>query len=551
MVNLEEKFKLSDLDRLALDDIIDNPEALTSKKSLEQLKRSIAKQYRLKRYFANSQIILRAKERDIDPLEHPWLANLNKKPARSISGVSIVAVMIPPKNSCPFDCAYCPSSENAPRSYIGHEPSTLRAINSNYDPFAITKLRIEQLRSIGHAASKIHVVVQGGTFLALHNEEQDRIMKGIYDGILAVDDKNQDYDTILRPSRSIEEAIHLCETSITRNVGTTFETRPDVCKPRHIDRMLKLGGTWIELGIQALSDEIYLKVNRGHTILDVKRSIQLVKDAGYKVSVHMMPNLLSKPEEDIKYFKELYKNQDYKPDGLKIYPLLILPSTRLYDDWKNGILDPEPYDDDTLVKTLATIKDSVPEYTRIHRIQRDIPGKYVEAGLKLGNLRNIVKDYMYDYEMRCSCIRCRELGQVMNLGNYTPGENITLTEESYSASNGKEWFLSFIEEHSRVLFGFLRMRFPSQNAHRSEITPSSAIIRELHIYGQEVVIGTKPKEAIHAQHRGLGKKLLERSEEIAKESGYDKMVIISGIGVRDYYRKYGYTLDGPYVSKKL
>ncbi|MHA1991310.1 MAG: tRNA uridine(34) 5-carboxymethylaminomethyl modification radical SAM/GNAT enzyme Elp3 [Candidatus Hodarchaeales archaeon] len=548
---MEEKYSLSNLEREALDDILDNPDAMITEKSLEQIKRKIAKIYGLKKYFGNSQILLRAKERDIDPLEHPWIASLNKKPARSISGVSIVAVMIPPKNSCPFDCAYCPVGENAPKSYIGHEPSTLRAISFNYDPFAITKYRIKQLRAIGHAANKIHVVVQGGTFLALPMDEQDRIMKGIYDGILSVDDENQAFDSILRPSSTLEEAIRLCETSKTRNVGTTFETRPDVCKPKHVDRMLNLGGTWVELGIQALSDRIYERVTRGHTIEDVKKAIQLSKDAGYKVSVHMMPNLLSKPEDDINYFQELFNNQDFKPDGLKIYPLLLLPSTKLYDDWKQGNLDPEPYSDEILVKTLAKIKDSLPEYTRIHRIQRDIPGKHVEGGLKLGNLRNIVKEYMASHGLECSCIRCREIGQVMNLNNYDAGEEISLLEENYQASGGKEWFLTYTEEKSRVLHGFLRMRFPSELAHRKEITNNTAIIRELHVYGQEVAIGNEPKKTIHAQHRGLGKNLLERSEEIAKINGFEKMVIISGIGARDYYRKYGYITEGPYVSKKI
>ncbi|MHA2339589.1 MAG: tRNA uridine(34) 5-carboxymethylaminomethyl modification radical SAM/GNAT enzyme Elp3, partial [Candidatus Hodarchaeales archaeon] len=371
------------------------------------------------------------------------------------------------------------------------------------------------------------------------------------DGILSVDDENQAFDSILRPSSTLEEAIRLCETSKTRNVGTTFETRPDVCKPKHVDRMLNLGGTWVELGIQALSDRIYERVTRGHTIEDVKKAIQLSKDAGYKVSVHMMPNLLSKPEDDINYFQELFNNQDFKPDGLKIYPLLLLPSTKLYDDWKQGNLDPEPYSDEILVKTLAKIKDSLPEYTRIHRIQRDIPGKHVEGGLKLGNLRNIVKEYMASHGLECSCIRCREIGQVMNLNNYDAGEEISLLEENYQASGGKEWFLTYTEEKSRVLHGFLRMRFPSELAHRKEITNNTAIIRELHVYGQEVAIGNEPKKTIHAQHRGLGKNLLERSEEIAKINGFEKMVIISGIGARDYYRKYGYITEGPYVSKKI
>lgn len=534
----EHKFDCTEDEYKAIDELL----TLQSLDDLEKEKRKVVLKYKLSRFPSNSQIIRRAKEKGLYT-NNSWITQLQRKPTRSASGISIVAVMVPPnlgglRGSCPFNCTYCPSADIAPKSYIGHEPSTLRAISYNYDPYNIVKGRIDQLRAIGHPGSKIHLVIQGGTFLATPEEEQDRIMKGCFDAIAEKD------------SNTIDEAITNLETSKIKNIGITYETRPDYCRPYHVDRMLARGGTLVEIGVQTLSDNVLKIVKRGHKIEEVYNAVKTAKDAGFKVTLHMMPNLYSTPQEDIGMFKELFNNPDLRPDGLKIYPLLVVPGTQIHTEWKNGNFC--PYSDEELVAALAEIKRDLPEYTRIHRIQRDIPVKYGDAGLLLGNIRNIVKDFMDQKGWKCQCIRCREVGQVQNSTHYEipPQDQLQLETYQYTASNGKEWFFSIVDPNTRVLFGFLRMRFPSDSPHRPEITPKTAIVRELHVYGQELEVGAIPLK-IHAQHRGLGKKLMKHAEMIALDAGYEEMVVISGIGVREYYKRIGYHQKGPYVTKLL
>ena len=524
---------------------IDELLAMPDLKNFELNKRNIVKKYRLSRFPSNSQIIKRARDRQLQD-SHPWIHELNRKPTRSISGVSVVAIMLPPdlgiskgfKGSCPFSCAYCPSAENAPKSYIGKEPSTLRAISYNYNPYEITKGRIEQLRLIGHSANKIQVVLQGGTFLAMPEDEQDRVLKGIFDGILD------------EPATTLDESMKLLETSSNRCIGITYETRPDYCKKPHVDRILNRLGTMIEIGVQTLSDDVLKRVKRGHKVQDVYEANQIARDAGFKITFHMMPNLYSNPQDDIDYFKELYDNPNLRPDGLKIYPLLVMEGTGVYKDWKEGNFN--PYSDDDLIEALAEIKNKLPEYTRIHRIQRDIPGKYVSGGLHLGNLRNIVKDRMEKHGYSCSCIRCREVGHVQNQKNYIipSKDELKLETYSYDSCGGKEWFLSVVDPKTRVLFGFLRLRFPSSEAHRPEITSKTAIVRELHVYGKELQIGASPDRR-QSQHRGIGRQLMNRAEEISSEHGYAELIVISGVGVREYYNKIGYMPKGPYMARLL
>ena len=534
-------YNFSEEELLAIDELL----AIADIKNFEIHKREVVKKYHLSRFPSNSQIIKRARDRNIQDT-HPWIHELNRKPTRSISGVSVVAIMLPPdlgvskgyKGSCPFSCAYCPSADNAPKSYIGKEPSTLRAISHNYNPYEITKGRIEQLRLIGHSANKIQVVLQGGTFLAMPEQEQDRVLKGIFDGIL---------DT---PAPNLEASMKQLETSSNRCIGITYETRPDFCKKPHVDRILNRLGTMIEIGVQTLSDDVLKKVKRGHKVQDVYEANQIARDAGFKITFHMMPNLYSAPQDDIDYFKELFTNPQLRPDGLKIYPLLVMQGTGVYEDWQNGNFD--PYSDDDLIDVLAKAKNSLPEYTRIHRIQRDIPGKYVSGGLHLGNLRNIVKKRMEELDYSCSCIRCREVGHVQNQKNYiSPSKDeLELEVYSYESCGGKEWFLSIVDPVTRVLFGFLRLRFPSPEAHRPEITSTTAIVRELHVYGKELQIGASPDKQ-QSQHRGMGRRLMNKAEQISIDHGYNELVVISGVGVREYYKKIGYSQKGPYMARFL
>ncbi len=519
-----------------------NRGVIKSKKQLEHYKHVVCAKYGLKHVMSNT-VILHATKRY--PITEHSKKLLIKKPARTTSGIAIVAVMTPPQNSCPWDCYYCPSAENAPRSYTGFEPSTMRSKQLGYDPFKVVRGRIDQLRKMGHPANKIHVVIQGGTFLARPRNEQEEFMIGVLDGISA-----DDFPENPR-SRSLEEAITRCELSHTRNVGITFETRPDVCMERHIDRMLRMGGTWVEIGVQTLSDEVLQRVNRGHDVATSIKAIQKAKDAGFKVTIHMMPNLFATPEEDVAMFGELFTNPDYRPDALKIYPTLTMPGTKLHEMWKNG--EYVPYSEEELIDALVKIKASLPPWTRIQRIQRDIPIQLVEDGIHHGNIRELIARELKQQGLRCRCIRCREIGhQMLKHGYQPPKKQPELVVRKYEASKGKEYFISFDDLDNDVIYGFLRLRFPSKEVHRPEmINERTALIREVHVYGQEVAVGHEPRSKANWQHRGLGKKLMATAEELALEGGYHHILVISAIGTRAYYRKLGYELEGPYMGKYL
>jgi elongator complex protein 3 len=330
------------------------------------------------------------------------------------------------------------------------------------------------------------------------------------------------------------------ETAKIRCVAMCLETRPDFCFEKEIDEMLKLGGTRVELGVQTVYEDILRKIKRGHTVKDAVKATQLMKDSFLKVGYHMMPGLPgSSPAKDIKMFKELFSNPDFMPDALKIYPCMVIEGTELYDLWKAKKY--KPLTTAVAAKMLVEIKKNIPKYCRIMRVQRDIPTTMISAGVDRTNLRQYVSKILKEKKIKCKCIRCRE-----PKGRAIDFSKIEIKRLDYPASGGKEVFLS--AEAGDILLGFCRLRIPYK-PFRPEITKKSAGIRELHVYGTAVPVGEKG-EAL--QHKGLGRKLMSEAERIAKEEfGCDKMLVISGIGVREYYKKLGYEQDGMYVSKKL
>jgi elongator complex protein 3 len=309
--------------------------------------------------------------------------------------------------------------------------------------------------------------------------------------------------------------------------------------------MLSYGITRVEIGVQSLHEEVYKIVNRGHDYNDVIDSFQISKDSGYKIVAHMMPGLPTMtPSDDINDFKKLFNDSDLKPDMLKIYPSLVLENTELYDDFiaKKYI----PYSDEEMLTVLTEAKKIVPKWVRIMRIQREITPNEIQAGPKLGNLRQIIHKRLKDQGYSCKCIRCREAG--LSRKN-TPSELLKLGREEYNSSKGREIFISF-DDNDEIIYGFLRLRKPSELAHRNEITQNSCIVRELHVFGKSMKIGEHEENTI--QHSGLGRKLMDEAEKISKED-FDakKLLVISAIGTREYYKKLGYSLDGPYMSKQL
>lgn len=520
-----------DKKRKIIDEILDSIDENTTRRELDSIKRELVKGSNISNFIRNSELVERAKERGMNHL----IPILRKRPMRSVSGIVNLAIMT--TSDCPHGrCTYCPVGENSPNSYTGHEPSTMRGIQNDFIASAQLKSRITQLREIGHPTDKCEVIIQGGTFLAQSIEYQNEYILDMYNELNG------------EKSNSIEEAIKKNESAKHRCIGLTIETRPDWCFEPHVDRMLKYGATRVEIGVQTLKPHILEKVKRGHTIEDVWKSTQVARDSLFKICYHMMPGLYSTKEEDVEMFKELFTNEKYQPDMLKIYPLLIMKNTEMYEEWKRGEIN--PYTTEEAAEVVSEAYRHFPPYVRVMRVQRDIPSYLIEGGVKKSNLRQIVEERLVQKEIKVNEIRYREVGlnvtkKKINLEEMNP----ELVERRYVASGGEEVFLSYEDKKSNIIFGFLRLRNPS-NPFRKEITEGSAGIRELHIYGDMLPIGMN--EETSPQHKGLGKRLLEEAERISKEEwDKNKILVISGVGVRNYYRKLGYELDGPYMSKPI
>ena len=351
-------------------------------------------------------------------------------------------------------------------------------------------------------------------------------------------------------SKNIAQAKKLAEKSSIKNVGLSVETKPDWCKQKHIDLALDFGVTRIEIGIQTLSDEIFRKTNRGHTLFDVEESFQISKDAGYKIVAHMMPGLPgSNLEKDFDDFITLFNDQKYKPDMLKIYPTLVVPGTGLYKMYQENKFN--PYTTEEVIDLLAKVKKEIPPWVRIMRIQREISEEFIEAGTGKGNIRELIMAKMKENGDKCKCIRCREIGlkqlkEKLEIQEY----NIEIKNTRYESSEGEEYFISAEEKNSNSLIGFVRMRIPSDKAHRKEIVENTAIIRELHVYGQVVPIGER--DAKSWQHKGIGIRLMQEAERMARDDmSMKKLLVISAVGTREYYKKLGYELEGPYMVKRF
>jgi len=335
------------------------------------------------------------------------------------------------------------------------------------------------------------------------------------------------------------------ESSFIRCVGMTIETKSDFGKLYHGNLMLELGCTRVEIGIQSIYDEVLEATNRGNTVADNIESIRILKDLGFKINAHYMPGLpLTTREMDLKGLKELFVNPDYMPDMLKIYPCMVMKGTKLYDDWKSGKF--KPLTTREAAGIIAEAKKYFPEFTRITRIQRDIPTYMTAGGVDRTNLRQYVEKLCTEKGIKCRCIRCREAGLNFVHNKNINLENLKIKVVEYEASHGREFFIAAEDKETDTLFGYCRLRFPSQFL-REEITEDAALIREIHVYSAAVQIGKKSDDSF--QHKGIGKQLMARTEEIANEHGRNKIVVLAGIGAKQYFVKLGYNHDGHYMSK--
>ncbi|WP_456471550.1 tRNA uridine(34) 5-carboxymethylaminomethyl modification radical SAM/GNAT enzyme Elp3 [Methanocaldococcus sp.] len=510
------------------------------KKRIEQIKAECLRKYRIGiGHPSNSEILSYATEEEKKIL----IPVLRKKPIRTISGVAVVAVMTSPAK-CPHGkCIFCPGGlgsnfGDVPQSYTGREPATMRGLMFNFDPYLQTRARIEQLEKVGHPTDKVELIIMGGTFPARDIEYQDWFIKRCLDALNEID------------SKDLKEAQKINETAKHRCVALCIETRPDYCGEKEINQMLKLGTTRVELGVQTIYNDILKLCKRGHTVEDTIKATQLLKDSGLKVSYHLMPGMPgSDIDKDKEMFKEIFTNPDFMPDMVKIYPCLVIEGTELYEMWKRGEF--KPYREEEAIEVIAYAKSIMPKWVRTSRIQRDIPATVIVDGVKKSNLGELVYKYMEEKGIKCRCIRCREVGHVMYKKGIMPDlDNIKLCREEYEASGGTEIFLSFEDVKNDILIAFLRLREPYK-PFRKEIDDKTMLVRQLHVCGQEKPLSKDIKE-VSWQHMGFGRKLLKEAERIAKEEfNKNKILVTSGIGVREYYRKLGYEKIGVYMGKYL
>ncbi|MDG6988399.1 MAG: tRNA uridine(34) 5-carboxymethylaminomethyl modification radical SAM/GNAT enzyme Elp3 [Nitrososphaerota archaeon] len=504
-----------------------------TRSDLEKLKKRAAADFQLDRYPSNAEILAHLPPGDRDRSA----GLLRVHPRRSASGIVVVTAFSAPF-SCPHGtCVFCPGGprQGTPQSYLPQSPGMQSALEVRFDPRLQVEKSLAKYVANGHAVGKVEAIIEGGTFIALDPGYQTAFVKGIYDGLNGA------------VSGTLSESQTANETAASRCVGLTLESKPDWCRPRDVDLMLGHGITRVEIGVQSLRPEVLLRSNRGHTVEDAAKAFQVARDAGLKITAHMMPGLPgATPDGDLEDLRRLFDDEAFRPDMSKLYPTLVVPGTALAKQFSAGLYKPYPFE--TVVELLSDMKGFVPPWHRIMRIQREIPAAEIEGGVKDGNLRQLVLQRAREKGITCRCIRCREvlLRDPEALGR---DDSLTYREARYTASGGEEVFGSFEFERSGTIAGFVRMRAPSPLAHRTEMR-GGAVVRELRVYG--VVVGIGKKEDAAWQHRGIGASLLERMEEAASsEFGARKVLVISAVGTRGYYRRLGYERDGPYMAKGL
>lgn len=431
--------------------------------------------------------------------------------------------------------------EYSTQSYTGYEPTSMRAIRARYDPYDQARGRVDQLKQLGHSVDKVEYIIMGGTFMSLNEEYRNWFIMNLHDALSG------------HRSNDVDEAVRMSEQSETKCIGITIETRPDAALKPHLSHMLRYGCTRLELGVQSVYEDVARDTNRGHTVRAVCESFQLAKDAGYKVVAHMMPDLPNVGmERDIEQFKEYFENPLFRSDGLKLYPTLVIRGTGLYELWRTGRY--RNYTPNALIDLVARILALVPPWTRVYRVQRDIPMPLVSSGVENGNLRELALQRMRDLGTQCRDVRTREVG-IVDIHSKVQPDQVELIRRDYTANGGWETFLSYEDPDQDILIGLLRLRKCSPETFRPELTLDKvggqcSIVRELHVYGSVVPVHSRDPKKF--QHQGFGTLLMEEAERISREEhGSIKLAVISGVGTRHYYRKLGYELDGPYMSKSL
>ena len=461
-----------------------------------------------------------------DPL---LLRRIRMKPSRTLSGVTTVTVLTKPY-PCPGKCVFCPTDARMPKSYLPDEPGAMRALQNEFDPFDQTLSRMDQLSAIGHPTAKIELLILGGTWSSYRRDYQAWFVRRCLDAMNGFE------------SAELGEAQAANARAAHRNVGLVIETRPDHVDEAEVAWLRELGVTKVQMGAQSLDDRLLALNQRGHTVEDTRRAMRLLRAAGFKTVLHWMPNLLGATlESDRTDFERLWSDEDLRPDELKIYPNQLLEEAELYGIWQQGGFT--PYSTEELVALIADIKPSIPRFCRVNRVIRDFPSTHVVEGNRRTSLRQDVHQELARRGTRCSCIRCREVR-----GRRVVSADLELQDLEYSAGGAQEHFLSFVTPDDH-LAGFLRLSLPGPKSPKLPMADlqDSALIREVHVYGQSLGIGRSRRGA--AQHVGLGSRLVETAEVLAKQAGYQRVAVISAVGTRGYYARLGYRLGRTYMVK--
>jgi len=464
------------------------------------------------------------------------LAAIRMKPIRTLSGVTTITVLTKP-NACPGECIFCPTESNMPQSYLSDEPGARRGVENEFDPYRQVTSRLKALHEVGHPTDKVELLILGGSWTAYPPSYREWFIRRCFEA-LNTENPLDDQGEI-----RLEDVQTRNESSQHRNVGLVVETRPDLITRSELIFNRKLGVTKFQIGIQSLDDHILALNKRGHTVEQARQAVDLLRAAGFKVVAHWMPNLLGATlESDRADFAKLWIEGSIQPDELKIYPCQLLQNTELYHYWQKG--EYQPYSEEQLIDLLADIKPTVPRYCRINRVIRDIPSTNVVAGNRNTSLRQDVARELERRGKRCNCIRCREIR-----GSHMQKANLELHDLVYQTGVSEEHFLSYDTEDDR-LAGFLRLSLPYENnVLELPDLEDAAIIREVHVYGQSLEVGTEQAGA--AQHAGLGKNLIQKAEDIARTKGYASLAVIAAVGTRQYYAMRGFDMGELYMVKPL
>ncbi|MBK7317415.1 tRNA uridine(34) 5-carboxymethylaminomethyl modification radical SAM/GNAT enzyme Elp3 [Candidatus Villigracilis affinis] len=472
------------------------------------------------------------------------LERIRMKPMRTLSGVTTVTVLTKPY-PCPGKCIFCPTDVRMPKSYLPDEPGAMRALEHAFDPFTQVESRIRALTNLGHPTDKIELLILGGTWSSYRRDYQEWFVKRCFDAMNNINEdkyKIEPKEKASNPDVELAKAQAINESSLHRNVGLVIETRPDEINPDEIQWLRHLGVTKVQMGAQSFDDHV-LEINkRGHDVECTREATALLRAAGFKIVLHWMPNLLgATPQSDREDFARMW--EDFCPDEIKIYPNQLLANAELYEYWQRGEF--HPYTTDDLVDLIADIKPTIPRYCRVNRVIRDIPGNNVVEGNTRTSLRQDVQAEMKVRGTRCQCIRCREVkGKVVELSS------LQLHDFAYQAGKAEEHFVSF-NTSDDGLAGFIRLSLPSNESPETSMTDldGAALIREVHVYGQSLAVGAEKTGA--AQHVGLGTRLLEEAESIARANGFGQLAVISAVGTRQYYLDRGFERGEYYLVKKI